>query len=151
MKPLRLYIHLLLTLLPGCAAEDLPVYRVDNRLEKYVMHFFEEGERRGRKLDRTNLILSVTPDLLVNEGKTAVTRGTNNGQIVIEIDDALLSSNDTLFLEFALMHEFGHGFLKRGHCTTVSIMNPSRKIVDRYRRSAVERSHLFDELFQAAD
>ncbi len=148
MKPLRLFILSLLTFLSGCTGEDSPVYRVDSRLEKFAARFFQEGESRGVKLDRTNLILSATQDLLSSEGRMAVTRGTNNGQIVIEVDEALVSSTDTLFLEFALMHEFGHGFLKRGHESGMSIMNPSRKVVDRYRRGVFERSRLFDELFK---
>ncbi len=148
MKSLRLCAFSLLTLLPACTGEDIPVYSVDSRLEKYAMRFFEEGEKRGLKLDRSNLILTATPDLLTNEGKTAVTRGTKDNQIVIEVDEALLDSSDTLFLEYALMHEFGHGFLKRTHVNTISIMNPSRKVVDRYRRSATERTQLLDELFR---
>lgn len=148
MKSIRLCILPFLTLLPGCSGEETPAYRVDSRLEKYVYRFFEEGEKRGKILDRTNLVLTATHDLLAAEGRMAVTRGTNDGQIVIEVDETLVHSADTLFLEFALMHEFGHGFLKRGHVGGISIMNPSRKIVDRYRRNARERGQLFDELFR---
>jgi hypothetical protein len=144
-RPLTL---LLFTIVVSCSVDDVVVYQVDPRLEHYVGKFFEEGRQRGKNFPKNNLIIKVTRNLLATENRLAVNRGTEGKQILIEIDEGFVSNNDSLYIEYAMMHEFGHGFLKREHTLSYSIMNPVRKSLSGYRKNPQERNRLLDELFK---
>jgi hypothetical protein len=149
MKRVILILYLLVLLLTiGCDNDETIVYQVDPRLEKYVQLFYSEAAKHNKSIPKNNLIILVTKDLLATEEKHAVSRNTSGDQVKIEVDEALVNGTDTLFLEFAMMHEFGHGFLRRGHTTEYSIMNPHRRTVAGYKRNVIERGKLLNELFQ---
>jgi Zn-dependent peptidase ImmA (M78 family) len=148
LKTFNLYHIILAVVAFGCGGYEPLVYQVDARLERFVVMFHTEAESRGKIITKNNLIIRATPDLLRTEKRLAVTRGNSGDQILIEVDEDFIVLNDSLYLEFAMMHEFGHAFLKRDHSLNYSVMNPARKSLSGYRRNSEERAKLLDELFK---
>lgn len=137
-----------LTLLfTACTFDETVVYQIDPRLAIHADYFFEQAALRGKRFEKNNLIIKATPGLLASERKLAVVRSTHAEQVIVEFDEGFISENNQSALEFAMMHELGHAFLRRPHTEAWSIMNPTRRVLHAYRTLENEKRKLINELF----
>jgi hypothetical protein len=132
----------------SCTSFDQEVeFKIDPLLKQSVDKFYQEGEKRGVELQKSNLIaivdyLAVDPS---NLGEVQMV----GDQIVVLINkkqyDKFLTDGDTIFVERLVMHELGHALLNRNHTLTFSIMNSGSYYYE-YKRDSF-RNALIDELF----
>lgn len=122
-------------------------YRVDPLLKPYVDKFYEEAEKRGRYLDRTNLIASLQFHLAKEGGKNGKFH-TNGDQKMITVDfdyyDIYESSSNAFRIEVIVFHELGHSIGRKHNKKSNSIMNTECLLCNDYNKY---RTEIIDELF----
>lgn len=143
---------IILFLLSGCYS---PVndtqYKIDSQIQSYLNQFYTiASSQYGKNFDHSNLLISVEYGLASQLHCNGLTTLRNNGgQRQIELDQEFWNESSQGVREILVFHEFGHAFLRRGHTTGISIMNPKLGnygwiIVD---GKEVDHKVLLDELF----
>ena len=112
-------------------------FDVDPELEYYVNRFYEEGEARGVKIQRLNLLAAKSYAIKAGESIPG-------GIPYIRISGHLLDSKDTLKIEYVVFHELGHALLYRDH-QGKSIMSTNDDMIPLDKTNPAIRKELIDE------
>ena len=137
----------------SCSTE----YLVDERLKTYVDEFYVQGAKRGKKLPKDNLVITLKKGLYDDGSVLGVTylkdhRLFGEKQIKVFIDEAYFYRDDieSDCKETIIFHELGHALLNRGHSDqNISIMHTNSRYhcykMDYYNK--LDRDVMLDELF----
>jgi len=129
---------------------------VDSRLKDHVNNFYIEGEKRGKKLQKDNLVITLKKGLRNTNKRIGITAFDRDftGQITVYIDEEyyLNESIPNECKESTVFHELGHAvLLRKTHTDQIpSIMNSSNRF-HCYKMSSDGESikeQLLNELFQ---
>lgn len=138
-------ILLFALIMVGCSCET--EWKVEEDFRPIVDSFFEEGNRFGVPLDKTNLIV-----MFGDPGPGVAGRAIQDGfQRVVIISPKYWNYNwneDQVQLtrEYILFHELGHALLRRSHNTEYSMMNQKGPVSD-YCNKPEQREVLHREMF----
>lgn len=132
---------LLVFLLTSCTEFlDDNHFDIDPELEYYVEKFYKEGEARGVKIQRLNLLAAKSYAIKAGESIPG-------GIPYIRISGHLIDSRDTMKIEYVVFHELGHALLYRDHEDN-SIMSTNDYLIPQYKTNPSLRKELIDELFK---
>lgn len=146
MKNKLLIIGLLL--LSNCELTDQNHFDIEKKLKPFVDSFYVESAKRGRTIQRDNLIVYFMPL------KGLMGRSMNLTTIpTVQIDPGIFNKyakeKKMLIIEYVVFHELGHALLNRDHLNAYTIMTTNNKMLFAYTGSEQARTLLIDELFGA--
>jgi Zn-dependent peptidase ImmA (M78 family) len=133
-----------------------PDYMIDSRLSKHVNMFYEEAAKRGKILEKENLVITLKSGLFSTNNRLGIAVFDKDlvGQVTVYIDEEyyLNESIPDECKETTVFHELGHAVLKRKHHTNQvpSIMH-SANMYHCYKSdyyTTIDRDYLLNELFQ---
>lgn len=150
MKTIILIIFSILTLSSCSDFTDQDHYYVDPRLQYFVDKFYKEAELRGVHINKHDIEIVV--------GQTTKQGYTDYSKHQIAINESMIKAGlghsyndaaDSLEIEYVIVHECSHWFLKRGHLpdSVFTIMTPNDEHIVAYQRDSIARRALIEELF----
>jgi len=123
-------------------------YFVTPELLPFVKLFYTESQKRGFDLPTDGLSVSLYHYRNGDAGDSF------NGSLIIVLDPDFVHRNlatgyrgDSLWVEWVVFHELGHGLLYRDHCAGESIMNPHNEHINEYSSNVAARQRMINELF----
>jgi hypothetical protein len=123
-------------------------YDVAPALKIHVDAFYAEARKRGFELPTDGLSVRLTHHTDNNVGDC------ETGTRIITLDQDFVQRQqhtgyraDSLWVQYVVFHELGHGLLLRDHCGGESIMNAHNEHINPYSGIETVRQRMINELF----
>jgi hypothetical protein len=110
--------------------------------------FYAEARKRGFELPTDGLSVRLThhTDHAVGDCYTG-TRMITLDQDFVHRQQHTGYHADSLWVQYVVFHELGHGLLLRDHCGGESIMNANNEHINSYSQTETVRQRMINELF----